>query len=111
MTLIDDTCDGCGARFDPMGDPYLKRHPEISAYAVYCASCEKSESEGVTPVREDLEEHRNIMYRRFLKLSEIAKIVNDLDDLIDVEGVGVDVSAIDIKRRLERALAFGDDEQ
>lgn len=40
MTLIDDTCDGCGSRFDPMGDPLLTRHLEIGPYAVYCATCE-----------------------------------------------------------------------
>jgi hypothetical protein len=24
-----------------MGDPLLERHPEISAWAVYCGSCER----------------------------------------------------------------------
>lgn len=40
MTLIDDTCDGCGSRFDPMGDPLLTKHPEIGPYVVFCARCE-----------------------------------------------------------------------
>ena len=39
MTLIDDTCDGCGRRFDPMGDPHLTRRPEVGEWAVYCWPC------------------------------------------------------------------------
>lgn len=42
MTLIDDLCDGCGSRFDPMGDPNLTKHPEIGPYAVFCARCEEA---------------------------------------------------------------------
>lgn len=42
MTLIDDTCDNCGSRFDPMGDPLLTKHPEIGPYAVWCERCEPS---------------------------------------------------------------------
>lgn len=40
MTLIDDTCDNCGSRFDPMGDPLLTKHPEVGPWAVFCAGCE-----------------------------------------------------------------------
>jgi hypothetical protein len=40
MTLLDDICDGCGARFDPMGDPELTKRPEIGPYAVFCAVCQ-----------------------------------------------------------------------
>lgn len=42
MTLVDDTCDNCGGRFDPMGDPLLTKHPEIGPWAVFCATCETS---------------------------------------------------------------------
>lgn len=28
MSFIDDTCDFCGARFDPMGDPWLQNTPK-----------------------------------------------------------------------------------
>ena len=42
MSLVDDTCDNCGGRFDPMGDPLLTKHPEIGPYAVFCATCETS---------------------------------------------------------------------
>lgn len=42
MTLIDDTCDGCGSRFDPMGDPLLTKRPEIGPHAVFCARCQES---------------------------------------------------------------------
>lgn len=40
MSLIDDTCDNCGRRFDPMGDPLLTRHPEVGPWAVFCKTCE-----------------------------------------------------------------------
>lgn len=40
MSLVDDTCDNCGGRFDPMGDPLLSKHPEVGPYAVFCATCE-----------------------------------------------------------------------
>lgn len=40
MSLIDDTCDRCHSRFDPMGDPLLTRHPERGPWAVFCAVCE-----------------------------------------------------------------------
>lgn len=53
MTLIDDLCDGCGGRFDPMGDPLLTRHPEISEWAVYCATCERKTTTAPEP-REDV---------------------------------------------------------
>lgn len=44
MTLIDDTCDQCGGRFDPMGDPLLHRRPDdpvFGEWAVYCDPCEQ----------------------------------------------------------------------
>lgn len=40
VSLIDDTCDKCGRRYDPMGDPLLYRHPEIGPWAVFCGPCE-----------------------------------------------------------------------
>lgn len=40
MTLIDDTFDCCGKRFDPMGGVLLTKHPEIGPYAVFCTTCE-----------------------------------------------------------------------
>lgn len=56
MTLIDDTCDGCGGRFDPMGDPHLTKRPEIGPYAVFCWSCQRK---ATTPERgrDGLREH------------------------------------------------------
>lgn len=44
MSLIDDTCDNCGSRFDPMGDPLLTRHHEIGPWAVFCARCEDAKT-------------------------------------------------------------------
>lgn len=41
MTLLDDKCDGCGGRFDPMGDPLLYRRPELGPYHVFCPTCEQ----------------------------------------------------------------------
>lgn len=40
MSLIDDTCDGCGSRFDPMGDPLLQRDPTPGdPWRVLCETC------------------------------------------------------------------------
>ena len=45
MSLIDDTCDGCGSRFDPMGDPLLTRTPTAEEpYRVLCAMCAQPSS-------------------------------------------------------------------
>ena len=105
MTLIDDTCDGCGSRFDPMGDPLLTRHPEISPYAVYCATCQGYLELKEDPNRKALQDLRTYNKKLFMRTLAVTAIVNELDDLIKNEGVGVDVAAIDIKRRLEKALS------
>lgn len=40
MTLLDDTFDCCGRRFDPMGDPYIyKPDPRNQPMTVWCATC------------------------------------------------------------------------
>lgn len=108
MTLIDDTCDGCGRGFDPMGDPLLTRHPEISPYAVYCAVCQGYEDLKTDPERREREDLRKLSHQRFLKLIKVAAIIDQLDQLVDAEGITVDVAAVDIRRRLKNAISYGD---
>lgn len=39
MTLMNDTYDCCGGRFDAMGDPLLVRRPDLGRWHVWCHAC------------------------------------------------------------------------